>query len=982
MQLNTAIPAVWVYTTGSAFNAARAGGYGAFLSDEQQARLERIRQARLLFDGKHREYFLDEQRTQYDFAPVRVGDRNVQLYLSYNVLGLISLKGADLLFGEEPLLRSDDEYQQAAIAALAERCNLHSLLYGCAVDASYEGECFLEACIKGGQVYLRQIPADEIFPDGPISAAGQYDRYVRLSVENVGLKDKPIWLLLEQVYTPGKIERKLWQLDDGGKKMGQPLALDQWPGFKDARNAGGELPAEVEVTIPGVNVVTWIPNLIIRGKAVSDYDGAIDLQDALNAKNSQVSRVLLKHSDPKMVFPAEAFDEKGNIRADADAFSFTDPNQIPKYITWTAELEVALKDRAFVLNQLLVRTETSPVLLGLKEGAAPDAYKKVRLESFNSLTKAARKAAYWKAGIRRAVGVAQDLEQTLPGVRYDRGPVAVELRDGIPADEKDMAERQAILRGAGLLSVRRSLIEQLKDPAAVEQELAELDEEAKANTPSSLLMDPALAGGNSPGGEQLPGGGQDQTDAVAGNDLRSTVGALNGIRDLQVAYYGGELPREACILNAMTMLGMSRQEAEALFPEVAPDAPDAPDAPGGGQPGVGQPGGGVLPFGGAAKLIALVLLLVSIMADASRAGVSGPALDQLVSIYAGTQNKLKAIILDPKGRTQGSKDYRRLRASQQLSQVETILAGHGRLTQSWAGTNAPAAYTNGLNAAAVEVAELRVNPAGSPVSASFSRIDRDAVEILARDIATDLDKANGALKEQADFIVTQTSQRAIDESKLNRILAGGIIEGEPEAAIRELRDALKAAIGDQISIPTRNGGTMQFDTAHYARLVAVTKTREVMEKARHNRFQQSGIDLVRVVGTFSGNFCTAYLGMVFSLSGGDSTYPSIDRLPRGGPPFHPFCGKSTRAFIPELASAKDLAEAAGLADASKLLGVSGAEAQRRFKDLQLGQQVLGGYAKGFTPPKKLTPLRDTVGVSRARRQAMSSPIKVPTRRPR
>lgn len=103
-------------------------------------------------------------------------------------------------------------------------------------------ECFLEACIKGGQVYLRQIPADEIFPDGPISAAGQYDRYVRLSVENVGLKDKPIWLLLEQVYTPGKIERKLWQLDDGGKKMGQPLALDQWPGFKDARNAGVNCP--------------------------------------------------------------------------------------------------------------------------------------------------------------------------------------------------------------------------------------------------------------------------------------------------------------------------------------------------------------------------------------------------------------------------------------------------------------------------------------------------------------------------------------------------------------------------------------------------------------------------------------------------------------------------------------------------------------------------------------------------------------------
>jgi hypothetical protein len=52
----------------------------------------------------------------------------------------------------------------------------------------------------------------------------------------------------------------------------------------------------------------------------------------------------------------------------------------------------------------------------------------VRLEAFNSLTKAARKASYWTAGVRRAVGVAQDLENLMPGgPRYPRQPVAVQL---------------------------------------------------------------------------------------------------------------------------------------------------------------------------------------------------------------------------------------------------------------------------------------------------------------------------------------------------------------------------------------------------------------------------------------------------------------------------------------------------------------------------------------------------------------------------
>src|SRR5829696_4663343 len=102
----TAVPGIWVHTTGDAFNSPRPGGYLSFLTDEQQSRLERIRQARLLFDGRHREYFLDEGRTQFDFPRVRAGSRIVQLYLTYNVLGLISLKGADLLFGQAPMLRA------------------------------------------------------------------------------------------------------------------------------------------------------------------------------------------------------------------------------------------------------------------------------------------------------------------------------------------------------------------------------------------------------------------------------------------------------------------------------------------------------------------------------------------------------------------------------------------------------------------------------------------------------------------------------------------------------------------------------------------------------------------------------------------------------------------------------------------------------------------------------------------------------------
>jgi hypothetical protein len=477
------VAGVWVYTTSAAFNRRRAGGYLSFLSDAEADRLERIRQARLLFDGCHREYFLEEERTQFDFPPVRAGSRTFKLYLTYNVLGLISLKTADLLFGEEPLIRSEDAGRQAAIADLVERSNLHRLLYGAAVDASYEGECFLESCVHDGEAYVVQLPADEVFPVGEVLPSGQYRAYVRYRVHNAGTEGAPVLLLLETMYGPGAITRRCYQLDPE-RATRRPLALSEW-----TRSTGEEVEPSTPTGVVSCTV-TWIPNLLVRGRAVSDYDGALDLQDALNAKNSQVGRALMKHADPRVAFPEEAFDESGNIRSDYEAYPFSDPEKIPKYITWNAELTSAMADRAFVLNQLLVRTETSPVLLGLKEGAAPDAYKKVRLEAFNSLTKAARKSAYWRAGVRRAVAVALELENTLPGARVPDGSIAVQLRDGIPVDVNAEAARLAILRRAGLISLARAIEEQLQDPAAVEKELGRLEQEPTDEGQQGQASDP------------------------------------------------------------------------------------------------------------------------------------------------------------------------------------------------------------------------------------------------------------------------------------------------------------------------------------------------------------------------------------------------------------------------------------------------------------------------------------------------------------
>lgn len=499
MQLRQQIPAVWVYTTGDAFNTTSGSDGLKFLTDAERARVERLRQARMLYRGEHKQYFLHEGRTQFDFPEILVRGSRHRLYLPLNALRLISLKSADLLFGQEPLVRVDDDNQQAALSAIAERTNLHKRLYNAAVDCSYEAETFLESCRLNGEAYIRVMDCSEMFPQGDVGPDDQYEVYIRRQLETLpgtggGTGARAIYLLLETTYRAGSIERHLWQLGDHGEKVLE-LALDNWP----HKPIDGTALIPEEKTGASENTITWIPNATDHGQVVSDYDGLIEEQDALNEANTRMKRVLYKHGNPKIFFPTGAADSQGNVRANDDAY-YGSPDEKPDYITWDAQLDAASKDRSFTLSLLCIKAETSPVLLGLKEGAAPDAYKKLRLEAMNALTKAQRKATNWKPGIRRALAIARDLEESTPGVLVYAGDasgaegLAVEMRDGIPIDELDQANTLNVLTaGKQILSTRNAAERLLGDVGAVEKNEQELKEEQAAATPTVLLRSPSGA---------------------------------------------------------------------------------------------------------------------------------------------------------------------------------------------------------------------------------------------------------------------------------------------------------------------------------------------------------------------------------------------------------------------------------------------------------------------------------------------------------
>ena len=141
--------------------------------------------------------------------------------------------------------------------------------------------------------------------------------------------------------------------------------------------------------------------------------------------------------------------------------------------------------------------------------------------------------------------------------------------------------------------------------------------------------------------------------------------------------------------------------------------------------------------------------------------------------------------------------------------------------------------------------------------------------------------AFGVLTGQTTIETTRAVTQAF-QNKRPRSFFGFQREGNP---YKTLLDA------PYIQIPTKRG-SRRLHVEDYVRQVVVTKESEMQAEATKRRSLERGIRLVQVSPNPSlvGDACDLYTGRVFALTpeGSKATgFPLVDRLPNGGPPFHP-----------------------------------------------------------------------------------------------
>jgi len=295
-------------------------------------------------------------------------------------------------------------------------------------------------------------------------------------------------------------------------------------------------------------------------------------------------------------------------------------------------------------------------------------------------------------------------------------------------------------------------------------------------------------------------------------------------------------------------------------------------------------------------------------------------------------------------------DFQRGRAGVLLAQVRRISKRLGVKSDQWVTRNTAKLY--GKAQAWVDSEIKRLGAGTAAAALREPQINERAVGAFATQIARDLAKANGQMRDAASRIISGTGQKILADPELAELVGRGLIAGGSLNKIaRGLRTRLteagrealesgalsEAELAEQADLEAGyiRAGAKRMAVGRYCELVASYQLREASTHATRGRLREAGeqlgdpmgFDLVMIVGPVSPDFCAFYVGKVFSNSGQHPDYPPFDELPEGGPPFHPHCRHNVAPFIAEFASRSELERGHVNPD---LLGVSGRQAQGMF----------------------------------------------------
>lgn len=475
---------------------------------------------------------------------------SVPVLLNYQ--RFMSLKMADLVAGEHPLITGKDAAENAKIKWILDNTNFYEKLYSIVIDMSRFGDC---------PIRIYKNPATDFYDftlwEAPMwqpivskDGTNTITHHVLSWVENKNPDtDAPDYYLHFQIYEvaqPNAIEERVYYCGSNLGVIGQPVA---------------------EQTRRVTTGFEQCPVFSLRAFAVSGtvygYDDYVPLDAIMTeiiARVSQISAILDKHADPSMTGPVSMLrkDTKtGEYYLEASKFyGINEGDTPPQYLTWDGQLEAAFKQLEFLINQLYILSEMGAALTGgIGENSNAVSGTAMRFKLVNPLAKARRVSNSLTLPIRKLLSVLGsnmpeiDEETAEPGNGPDTplpfGHISIDWQDGLPNDPREQIEMCKLASGeTKMLPLEDALMQFMSKSQAEATELVQKLRETALQDQTDAInnaaeMAKAQAAGAQPSGNSTaqPSGQQDNPNKPGPQDGKGVnpnkKGSKTGISNFQ-----------------------------------------------------------------------------------------------------------------------------------------------------------------------------------------------------------------------------------------------------------------------------------------------------------------------------------------------------------------------------------------------------------------------------------------------------------------
>lgn len=420
---------------------------------QERDRIKRYLENEVLFDGEHFGTELRERNKLYTSEGSievyrKCAERisqvvgNFEDIISFPVLfnyqRLMSMKMADLVCGEYPVITGSNENENNSIKTVRDFVDLDARLYSTVIDMSRYGDAIWRVYLddlSDGTTFTLWDPK-EWYPIVLADGTNRVVQHVLCWRENINegraLID-PLWKLHVQIHgcrptEVGSYEERVYTMSSDGRVI------------KDLEST-----AEVNTGLKRCAVQHL--KAFGTSSTIYGYDDYMTLDSILAeimVRVGQISIILDKHADPNLTGPVSMLSqnpETGEFYLKRGKFFATSQgDNEPHYLTWDGQLNAAFKQLELLINQLYILSEMGAALLGGQDGSsAAISGTAMRFKMVNPLAKARRISNSLTNPVRRLLS---DLTED---VAFEN--ISVYWADGLPDDPRETIEMAKLATG-------------------------------------------------------------------------------------------------------------------------------------------------------------------------------------------------------------------------------------------------------------------------------------------------------------------------------------------------------------------------------------------------------------------------------------------------------------------------------------------------------------------------------------------------------